>query len=335
MNYFSECLTKFQSLTDIARDAYGGIETFAATVRIEEAYNIKLSFLVILIAIGELEEEDIEEYLIAKFKISPEMAKKIKDELVEKVLDPAFEKITEPKQTSNFTAPKQTIIDLFSNRLIESVNAEPDVIEGLNILIFKALNTDEDLEDKIIEILYNNNERLASANIEVDNHEVAPTIANWLKDFIKINGSEMFDELKMAEYLSSSPNTKKLNTEEKDLLRKLLRLYRNLVFFPESMGNNPVEDWQIIPVDKVEEDEKINKSNSFQDVLSNERQAAVQEQTSSGAIASGNLRAQKQVEKKIESAPLNELEMILTQYAPDSLEYKAVKQEIERLKKKK
>lgn len=145
----------------------------------------------------------------------------------------------------------------------------------------------------------------------------------------------MFDELKMAEYLSSSPNTKKLNTEEKDLLRKLLRLYRNLVFFPESMGNNPVEDWQIIPVDKVEEDKKINKSNSFQDVLSNEKQAAVQEQTSSGAIASGNLRAQKQVEKKIESAPLNELEMILTQYAPDSLEYKAVKQEIERLKKKK
>lgn len=101
------------------------------------------------------------------------------------------------------------------------------------------------------------------------------------------------------------------------------------------MGNDPVEDWQIIPVDKVEKEREKNKSDIFQDVLNDEKKIGDQEQASSGAIASGNLRVQKQVQKKIENAPLNELERILTQYAPDSLEYKAVKQEISRLKNKK
>lgn len=317
MNYFSECLTRFQSLTDIARDAYGGIEAFVSTLEIEEAYNVKLSFLVILIAIGELDEDDIEDYLITKFKVSPETAKKIKNELVERVLDPALEKIIEIKSPANFSVSKNTIINLFSERVIESIKADPEVIKGLNILIFKILNSEDDLEDKIVEILYNNNERLTSASITLDSREVSPTISNWLKDFIKINGSEMFDELKMAEYLSSSPNAKKLNIEEKNLLRKLLRLYRNLVFFPESMGKSPIEDWEIIPVDEVKEDRKINKAEIFRDVLSDEKQT------------------EEQIQEKIENTPLNELEKILTQYAPDSLEYKAVKQEISRLKNKK
>lgn len=335
MNYFSECLTKFQSLTDVARDAYGGLEAFAATLEIEESYNVKLSFLVILVAIGELDEDDIVDYLIAKFKVSSETAKKIKDELAERVLDPALEKTIEIKPSADFSVSKETIINLFSERLTESIKADPEVIKGLNILIFKILNNEEDLEDKIVEILYNNNERLTSVSITFDGREVSPTISNWLKDFIKANGSEMFDELKMAEYLSSSPNAKKLNPAEKDLLRKLLKLYRNLVFFPESMGNDPIEDWQIIPVDKVEKEREKNKSDIFQDVLNDEKKIGDQEQASSGAIASGNLRVQKQVQKKIENTPLNELERILTQYAPDSLEYKAVKQEISRLKNKK
>ncbi|NLZ74637.1 hypothetical protein GX917_01920 [Candidatus Falkowbacteria bacterium] len=331
MDYFSECLTRFQLLPKNVREAYGGLEAFAATLEIEEAYNIKLSFLVILIAIGELNENDIEDYLVAKFKISSEIAKKIKDELVVKVLDPAFEKVFGLKPAVSFSAPKEVIINLFSERLIESMKADAETIKGLNVLIFKAFNDEEDLEEQVIEILYNNNEQLTTNSIIIDNRELAPTISNWLKDFIKLNGSEIFDELKMIEYLNSSPNAKKLNTPEKDLLRKLLKLYKNLVFFPESMDNKLIEDWEIIPVDKIKEDKKTNKVKVFQDVLA-DNQVTKKEAVKKQPVKE---QAKEQIQDKIENTPLNDLEEMLTQYAPGSLEYKAIKQEMKRLKNKK
>lgn len=328
MNYIARCLEKFRALPEPIKNRLGGFEVLRNIKKLEEKYDVELSFLVVLAAVGEISLDGISEYAEKKFGFSEEDAFDLRSDMVREVFSLLL--FNDEKTIISETELKEEFSKGIVKLLTDNVAAE-----DINFSVFSLLSRNGVLQENLSNILLENQEVIIPGHIIAEDREVAPTIANWLKDFIKINGSEMFDELKMAEYLSSSPNTKKLNTEEKDLLRKLLRLYRNLVFFPESMGNNPVEDWQIIPVDKVEEDKKINKSNSFQDVLSNEKQAAVQEQTSSGAIASGNLRAQKQVEKKIESAPLNELEMILTQYAPDSLEYKAVKQEIERLKKKK
>ena len=72
-------------------------------------------------------------------------------------------------------------------------------------------------------------------------------------NFIKKNGSGIFNNLVLIEYLVNSDNAKKLDNKEKELLKKLLLLYRNIKFFPESMPDDNGESWEIIPVSKKEE----------------------------------------------------------------------------------
>jgi hypothetical protein len=184
--------------------------------------------------------------------------------------------------------------------------------------------------------LYNNQEKITAARLTLENRELEPTIANWLKDFIKINGSEFFNEVVLAQYLGSSPNASRLDQEEKKTVGKLLKLYRNLVFFPESMRDKPLDKWEIIPVDHDQELENSgvivshvkagSKTTPVDDVLSNDRAA----KTPEGA------RVKTPEAEKLsfgESEP--KLEEILQKYTPDSLEYKVIKEEIARLKKKK
>jgi len=178
--------------------------------------------------------------------------------------------------------------------------------EEINFSIFSLFSKDGSLQDELSKILIDNQEELFPGKLVIEDREVSPTIANWLKDFIKANGSEFFDELVLAQYLSSGANTKNLKNEEKNLLRKLLKLYRNLNFFPESMDDEAVADWQIIPVTYEES----------RDVLDDNK-----------------------IIKKIKTAtveinPLDELQVELTKYNSGSLEHKAVTQEIVRLNKK-
>ncbi len=328
MNYIAQCLEKFRALPEPTKNRLGGFEVLQNIKKLEEKYQVQLSFLVVLVAIGEINLDGISEYAEKKFGFSEEDAFDLKSDMIREVFSLLLFNVEQAVMS------EATLKEEFSKGVVKLLT-DNAAAENINFNIFSLFSKDGALQESLSNIFLGNQENITAGRIIFDDHEVAPTISNWLKDFIKINGSEMFDELKMAEYLSSSPNAKKLNIAEKDLLRKLLRLYRNLVFFPESMGNDPVEDWQIIPVDKVEKEREKNKSDIFQDVLNDEKKIGDQEQASSGAIASGNLRVQKQVQKKIENTPLNELERILTQYAPDSLEYKAVKQEISRLKNKK
>ena len=217
---------------------------------------------------------------------------------------------------------------LFSKGLVNLLKDQDanEFISDYNTILISLIGEDAMYRQTLETALYSNSDELTSNRILLDDREVPPSIANWLKDFLKLQGSEMFDDLALAQYLSTSVNAKKLNPTEKDLLRKLLRLYRNLSFFPASMENMPIEDWQIIPI--------------VQDVLSEEKPAGKIRPAALKAEPA-NPRTLNKIEDKIENKtdnkidPLSELQTALAKYVPNSLEYKAVAQEIKRLKKKK
>lgn len=206
---------------------------------------------------------------------------------------------------------KNDTISLFSHGLVDLLkdDSAQEFIAEYNLMIIGLIIDDKLFKQSLETTLYSNSEELTSGHLLIEEREVSPTIANWIKDFIKINGSEMFDELSLAEYLSTSINAKKLTPAEKEMLRKLLKLYRNLAFFPESLESEEVSDWQIIPVDKDEAED--NKG--FVDALSEEKKS----------------------KSPVITSPLAELEQTLAKCSPGSFEYKVVAQEIERLKKKK
>ena len=130
-----------------------------------------------------------------------------------------------------YVKPKNEVITIFQEQLSEILKDEiengADLINDLNQAIFYWLSKDGTIQEELSKILLANQERLTAERIIFENREVDPSISYWLKDFIKQNGSEMFDELALAQYLSSSLNTKKLSIADKDVLRKLLKLYRS------------------------------------------------------------------------------------------------------------
>lgn len=222
-----------------------------------------------------------------------------------------YKKIVDPKEE------KEYVLNLFRFNLLEVLNSEsPEATASLNGGLIFLLNNDADASFKknLEETLYTNKEKISANKISLDNREVEATVANYLRDFIKTNGSEFFSGVVLAQYLSSSANLKKLNQKEKYLVGQLLKLYRNLSFLPDSMGSLAVENWQIIPFDQV----IINKSS----VKNKPSKPEVSKKINSPSVAKEDLLNT--------SAELRELEKEILDYPENSLEYRALKEEMKR-----
>ena len=174
--------------------------------------------------------------------------------------------------------------------------SDPEMIREFNQETIVFISENSLAQNDFFKNLMSNQEMIGRNPIWLENKKVDPTIANWLKDFIKEKGSDFFDELILAEYLAVSPNPKNLAIDEKNLLRRLLNLYRNLAFFPESQENLPAEKWQLVPFEEKDQQEK-----TF-------------------------------LEKK-EDNFRRELEESLRKFQKGSLEYRAASEELERLNK--
>ena len=322
--YLSECLEKFHDLPDQIQDMVGGLEACVFVKKLEDAYNVSLSFAVILVAVGELTIDDLPDYLNLKFKLDKQKATEIANQLEEKifapvldlVLDAELEDDDESEETAeenkfgpltqmSLADKKEFILNTFTSEIVPALKADSAKLKDFNIALFQAFNEDEDLEDRVEALLYINQEKLSDHQIILDNHPASPSIANWLKDFIKKYGSDIFNEVTLAEYLSQAPNIKLLKPEEKDLVRKVLKLYRNLVFFPESMDGVALENWEIFPVNHDRVKSNLETENIAENPVIAERQKTI-----------------------------FDLQKNLTKYSATSLEYKAIHQEINRLSRK-
>lgn len=231
--------------------------------------------------------------------------------LKEAVEDEAFnileELIKKHEELVNPEKEAAASFDIFTNNLkIVLSDAKGPAVVGLNSCLIYLLYNKKSFKEEITKVLLNNQEKLTKKEFILDEKPQRPTIANWLKDFIKTNGSDMFNDLVLAKYLVNTKNIKELNDQEKSLLKKLILLYRNLKFFPESMGDAPAEKWEIIPLDHVE-DKKIKIG------------ATDLKQTVPG-------KPEKKEEKQ------DEWQELLNQYPVGSLERKAIEEEMRKYK---
>jgi hypothetical protein len=314
--YLSECLEQFHSLPEPIQDMIGGFDACLEIKALEEIYGVSLSFAVILLAIGELNLSDVADYLYLKFGFDKNKGEEVADKLEEKIFTPVLNAIIEVNRGDELkqsglisdlplAEKKEFILKTFTEQLVPAITAEPAKIKDFNVAIFQALNEDETLTDRIESLLYINQEKISNHLIILDGHPASPSIANWLKDFIKKYGSDIFNEVTLAEYLSQSPNIKLIKPEEKELVRKVLKIYRNLVFFPESMEGVALESWEIFPVGHSEIKTETETENVSENPVITERQKTI-----------------------------FDLQKNLTKYSSTSLEYKAIHQEINRLSRK-
>ncbi len=330
MNYTLECLEKFRELSPELKEIFGGDKAFKLTEDLEDQYGVDLAFVLILLAIDELSISDLGEYLKKKHKLSLEKTSIIVKEIDKNIIEPAS-KIVDT-ETKEVEMEESNIYDLillvFSKKLFLLFSYSEEEVKSFNITCFAAFNESDMLEEKVIEAFYNNQELISKEKIIIEEKEKPASVANFLRDFIKTHGSDMPDNLVLANYLNSSKNALKLKEEEKNILNRVLKTYRNLVFFPESMEGVPMKYWEIIPAK--------GGSQNVLDVLSDEKKEDFDKNLKNKKISEKSIKDIKSQElEEIKKSSVSELKNMMKDYSKGSLGYKAIKQELDRLEKSK
>lgn len=343
MSYLEQCLEKFNKLPVAFKSKVGSLEAFEKIEAMEEEFGIDLKFLVVLVAIREVTLKDIPEYVQTKYQLAEEDAFEIRDWLIKEIfkLTPDFPlaKSVPGKASEDvniFLNSKDEVIKIFHSGLASILKNQTSennkFLNQINEAVFFWLSKDGLFQNSLVKSFVNNEEILTTNRLNFEGQEITPTIAHWLKVFINRVGADTCNELIIAQYLSDSPDIKKLSIEEKNFVRKLIRVYYNLAFFPDSLKDITLENWEIIPTNKIKNDE-IKKELKVPS-------PAVSKKIASPAVTQAKIISSELAVKNTEmnSADenlLQELELAIQNYSEQTLEYKVLNQEIKRLKKKK
>ncbi len=246
------------------------------------------------------------------------------------------------ESTFNPIEEEAICLDLFSKDIKGVLNnPNADAISELNGGLITLLTNKPDFHNKINKILFANQEVITTQDLTWPEGIQPGTVANWLKDFIKENGSDIYNSVVLSKYLATSANPQHLSEDERKVVRRLLRLYRNLVFFPESMNDVPMEDWEIIPTEKVaiEKPAPVKEEEKLPEVKEEAVVAPIEKKLTPMPLAvkpeipiaknSPVVETPKVEVPEIKEDPeLTKLKTTLAQYAPDSLEAKVIREEI-------
>ncbi len=146
--------------------------------------------------------------------------------------------------------PEQEMRDmnaLFQKNLIDLLYVHDDeFVEKLNNTLFILFGTVENCSRQLLHALDENHEWLGAEKILLDNKEVEPTAAHWIKSFLGESNGEV-STISIPKYLSTSTNTKNLSDLDRGALVKLLETFRVLHTFPRSFENLDPEQWMVIP----------------------------------------------------------------------------------------
>lgn len=236
-------------------------------------------------------------------------------------------------ETTDSDSEVAVALSLFNGGLLHILqNNDNETVFDLNGGLAYLLNYNSELKSELADLIINSQEMISEKNILLGGKQVSSTISNWLKDFMQKQGSGNFDNLAISQYLTSSENAKSLDLNDKKLLGNTFQLYRNIRFYPESMKDFAPEQWFIVPVDP-----------SFLEAL---RKKAGENKPIDAATGGDNAPAAVPAkENGIATAPtvpavssvketrVAELQAMAAAFPVDSLERRAIEQEIASLNK--
>ncbi len=230
------------------------------------------------------------------------------------------EEVQEGGQEMDPDKEKEESQEIFTKSLISLLNSKnKETLEDYNLLLIRLILDDPDnkFRDDLEKSLFANEEKLTYKKFILGEKEKRPTVGNWLRYFIKERGSDMFDNLDLSEFLVNSQNTKVLDKQEKNRVKKLLLLYRNIKFFYEFFKDKKVEEWQIFP---IREEGAISQDREDKGI----DQEKTPETVSQSEVSTGS-------GSRIESR-IKELEEYKLEFPEESLERKTLEEEIKKLK---
>lgn len=303
----------------------------SAMNKINKKYEIDISYLVIMVSVGDLPADKVVNFLISEFKININQARIISDEINKDIFNPLRKRIdfinANPQKTILISKEKQIILEIFEKKLVQEIKNNVIIIEAVNQRIFYCLTGDLNFKSEIEKVMHKNQERITGNKIIIDKDEVIPSVDNWIKYFIKDSGTDIFDNIVLSKFISNSRYASVLPDNEKNLLIKVLKTYRNIKFFPESMPNDDVDGmsgWAIIP---VEQQEIKIKNNDFASKEREEKKSDFKHKH----VAKKNPVLKKEKALNPEELIIEEYKKEIEKYAIGSIERKAIEQEMKNI----
>lgn len=239
------------------------------------------------------------------------------------------------------------VIDLLKNNFCFQLKIEYyDLLPKMEAKLINTIAMDDrnKLKENLRKAILENSEKI------VANHEIK-LIKDWLKNYVANIGLENQDKLAKTQYLVSLKNDKNISPKEYDNLVVLFNLYDSLSL-PSDTPEGFEEEAPIMIkgklyifrkgiLEEVPENSEIKEAMELAGETSTEKidmsPQPVSSQPASPQPSSSQLAPLKPVAPvqapSSDAPPIAELEEFLKNYPADSLEHKAISQEISRLKR--
>jgi len=235
------------------------------------------------------------------------------------------------------------VAELFAKKLTIALSSdEIDLVERLkNFFIAIHLAKRDTQKNEFVKVLTLSKERLFKTDIVIDSDQKLITTGDCLRDFIANVGTD-HNVLKEAQYFSK--RLMSVSEEKKKILKKLFAVYKYLS--TSSLEPNGFEDDLLM---RTEDGKSItthhgevvvlydpNKKEEIKHrTIEDLQEDGLLEKNNDDLSTDGAINSDEEIPANNVSTPLTILSAALENYSPSSLEYKAIKQEIESLRNKK
>ncbi|MBU0721927.1 hypothetical protein KKA93_00505 [Patescibacteria group bacterium] len=217
------------------------------------------------------------------------------------------------------TLSENEILDIFEKYLAVGVKmAYLDLGEILKMRIsFIPIDKRNEFKEKIKKVILNNQEDITEKFIIDNQAKIIPTISAWLKLYNKELGTEQVNNLEQNKFYINNPNFNRLSDLEKLEVKELFNMYEYLKRSSMTIEGN--------------EDDTIITDIDGRDYWFKEGRFIKLDKTVSDNV--NNTKVQIVKDNKLENTnqDRNELTQLASQYSPNSLERKAIEEEIKRL----
>lgn len=220
----------------------------------------------------------------------------------------------------DYEKEKKDSLEIFKSDLKNIlINYDSLYMDDYNSVLVLSLAEDLSFRDALLKSFFDNQEILFDEDMETKGQKSKSTIANWLKDFSENSPSEV-NNLSIANYLTNSPNAKNLKEEDKEVLKRLLTIYVNLRNFQKNDPKLPLDQWRILPDNKVEITEE----------KAEEKKPTLPAPENIPSKPVDSISSKKEVNPK-RLPKIQELKEMAEKYPVGSLERKAIETEIKRI----
>ncbi|MDD2680539.1 MAG: hypothetical protein PHE20_00365 [Patescibacteria group bacterium] len=225
---------------------------------------------------------------------------------------------------------------IFDEPLFDIYEKIKDYLKGVD-----SLEARDEFKKKVRDALLKNNYKIGENKIKLGSLMQEPRISNWLKDYYAKLGIDRVDTLASNQYLVNDVNSKNLSDEDRSKIKILVSFFEKLKRSSGDRGGLEESFVAILPDNKVGiidggVPRKIDQSleHIIEDIMANESNNNIDDDFFI-ETDDVNLSSETAPIKEPNNTPLMVLSSALENYSPSSLEYKAIKQEIARLRKQK